>query len=110
LPQLVVEALEFEFYLLADGDFVSHKENAIALHGQAFHVAHLQTELQVAQTTDVMLTAVDEDFAEVSLHGRWIAESPLAHEGVFIVALPNRLEYFVYTLWQATQSQAISLY
>lgn len=72
-------------------------------------VAHLQTELRGTQDTEVKLTAVDEDFVEVSLHGRWIAESPWVHEGIFLVALPNRLEYFVYKLWQATQAQAISL-
>ncbi|MBE9099429.1 alr0857 family protein [Vacuolonema iberomarrocanum] len=71
-------------------------------------LAHLQTELQVAGIPDVDLTIVDEDFIEVSLYGSWIAESTQAEEGMFIVALPNRLEFFVYKLWQMTQEQAIS--
>ncbi|MEO1210861.1 MAG: alr0857 family protein [Cyanobacteria bacterium J06638_20] len=71
-------------------------------------LTHLQTELQAAGIPDVDLTIVDEDFIEVSLHGSWIAESPEAEEGMFIVALPNRLEFFVHKLWQMTQGQVVS--
>lgn len=71
-------------------------------------LAHLQTELQAAGIPDVEVTVVDEDFIEVSLHGHWVADNTEAEEGMFIVALPNRLEFFVHKLWLVTQEQAIS--
>ena len=72
-------------------------------------LTQLMTELQGAQVSDVVLVPVDEDYVEVSLHGHWIAESDQAHEGMFICALPARLEYYVHTLWKITQEQMIPL-
>lgn len=71
-------------------------------------LAHLQTELQAAGIPDVELTVVDADYLEISLHGHWIANHAAAAEGLFIVALPNRLEFFVHKLWRVMQAQAIS--
>lgn len=72
-------------------------------------LAHFVAELRVSQVSDVVLAPVDEDFIEVSLQGQWIAESAQAHEGMFICALPVRLEYYIHKLWKVTQEQMISL-
>ncbi|MBD1910386.1 MULTISPECIES: alr0857 family protein [unclassified Leptolyngbya] len=72
-------------------------------------LTHLVTELRVAQVSDVVLTPVDDEFIEISLYGHWIAENAQAHEGMFICALPARLEYSVHKLWKVTQEQMISL-
>lgn len=60
----------------------------------------LQLEQQVS------LTPVDEQFMEICVEGSWIAATAQAHEGTFIAALGDRVEFFVYKLWQATQPQA----
>jgi len=72
-------------------------------------LGHLVGELNATQVTDVTLAPVDEDFIEVSLDGHWIAASAQADEGMFIAALPVRLEYYVHKLWQVTQGQVILL-
>jgi hypothetical protein len=53
----------------------------------------------------ISLTTVDEDFAEVSLQGSWIAESVDAHEGIFVAAFSDQLEACLYRLWKTTQAQ-----
>jgi hypothetical protein len=60
----------------------------------------LQLEQQVS------LTPVDEQFMEICVEGSWIAATAQAHEGTFIAALGDRVEFLVYKLWQATQPQA----
>jgi len=66
-------------------------------------LAQLET-LQLEQ--QVSLTPVDEQFMEICVEGSWIAATAQAHEGTFIAALGDRVEFFVYKLWQATQPQA----
>lgn len=70
---------------------------------------HLEAEVHATQVADIAITNVDADFIEVSLHGHWLAENIQANEGMFIVALPLRLEYIVHRLWKATQAQSISM-
>ena len=67
-------------------------------------LAQLETLLQLEQ--QVSLTPVDEQFMEICVEGSWIAATAQAHEGTFIAALGDRVEFFVYKLWQATQPQA----
>jgi len=61
----------------------------------------LQLEQRVSLTTPV-----DEQFMEICVEGSWIAATAQAHEGTFIAALGDRVEFLVYKLWQATQPQA----
>jgi len=67
-------------------------------------LAQLEALLQLEQ--QVSLTPVDEQFMEICVEGSWIAATAQAHEGTFIAALGDRVEFFVYKLWQATQPQA----
>ena len=67
-------------------------------------LAQLETLLQLEQR--VSLTPVDEQFMEICVEGSWIAATAQAHEGTFIAALGDRVEFFIYKLWQATQPQA----
>ena len=67
-------------------------------------LAQLETLLQLEQR--VSLTPVDEQFMEICVEGNWIAATAQAHEGTFIAALGDRVEFLVYKLWQATQPQA----
>jgi hypothetical protein len=54
----------------------------------------------------IKLALVDEDFAEVSLQGSWIAEQIDAHEGIFVTAFSDPLEACLYRLWKTTQAHA----
>ncbi|MBW4523442.1 MAG: hypothetical protein KME16_27875 [Scytolyngbya sp. HA4215-MV1] len=59
----------------------------------------------------VTLIAVDEDFVEVGLSGSWIAEDKDAHEGMFLTVMSDslsetlreRIERFIYKLWQMSE-------
>ncbi len=51
----------------------------------------------------VTLLAVDEDFVEVGLSGSWIAEDKDAHEGMFLTVMSDRIERFIYKLWQMSE-------
>ncbi|MBD1845180.1 hypothetical protein H6F89_17575 [Cyanobacteria bacterium FACHB-63] len=57
----------------------------------------------------VSIVPVDDQFVEVSVEGSWIATTVEAHSGMFVTALSDRTEFFVYKLWQATQLQASPL-
>ncbi|MBD2083306.1 alr0857 family protein [Leptolyngbya sp. FACHB-17] len=57
----------------------------------------------------VSIVPVDDQFVEVSVEGSWIATTVEAHAGMFVTALSDRTEFFVYKLWQATQLQASPL-
>ena len=69
----------------------------------------LQMTLGLDHNQVITILPVDEEFVEVSLHGSWIAASMEAHEGMFITALSDRAEFFVYKLWKMTQAQVSSL-
>ena len=68
-----------------------------------------QLELALRMEQNISLCPVDAEFVEVSLEGTWIAPCAHAHEGTFVTAVSDRAEFFVYKLWQATQSQVSSL-
>ena len=72
-------------------------------------LAQLESALQMERSQSITVSPVDLEFVEVSLEGTWIAATAEAHEGVFIVALADRTEFFVYKLWLATHSQVSSL-
>jgi hypothetical protein len=51
----------------------------------------------------VTLIAVDEEFVEVRISGSWIAEDKDAHEGMFLTVMSDRIERFIYKLWQMSE-------
>jgi hypothetical protein len=50
------------------------------------------------------LAVCDEDFVEVSLHGTWLSSDPDGEEGVFVTAMSDRVEFFLFKLWQEAQT------
>jgi hypothetical protein len=52
---------------------------------------------------------VDDDFAEVSMKGSWIANTVEAEEGMFITEFCDRTEFFLHKLWLSTQPEYSSL-
>ncbi len=65
-------------------------------------------EAAIERNQPLILTPVDDTFVEISLQGSWLAESAATHEGIFLTALSDRAEFFVYKLWQITQLQVSS--
>jgi len=71
--------------------------------------AELETLARLERVATLSITPVDDQFVEVSVQGSWIASTAEAHSGMFVTALSDRTEFFVYKLWQATQRQASPL-
>jgi hypothetical protein len=46
---------------------------------------------------------VDVDFYEISIRGVWIANGRDAPDEVFMAAMPDQTELYVYDLWQISQ-------
>lgn len=69
----------------------------------------LEMALQQEYHSVVTLTAVDEEFVEISLSGSWVAEDKQAHEGMFLAAMGDRVEFFIYKLWQMSEAHISSL-
>jgi hypothetical protein len=82
---------------------------AFLILGDAPGLAHLKMTLRQETCQCVTVTAVDDEFVEVRVHGSWLAQGVDAHEGVFLTALSERAEFFLYKVWQATHLQVSSL-
>ncbi|MDB9520099.1 hypothetical protein PN466_24435 [Roseofilum reptotaenium CS-1145] len=64
-------------------------------------------ETQVRRQVDdrITLDRVDCDYREVSLRGTWLTSNPEAEEGIFLVELGDRTEFFLFHLWMASKTQ-----
>lgn len=69
----------------------------------------LEMALQQECRPVVTITAVDEEFVEVGLSGSWVAESKEAHEGMFLTVMSDRVEFFLYKLWQMSEAHISAL-
>jgi hypothetical protein len=71
--------------------------------------AELEKLVRLERVANLAIAPVDDGFVEVSVQGSWIASSAEAHSGMFVTAMSDRVEFFVYKLWQATQLQVSPL-
>lgn len=69
----------------------------------------LEKLIRLERIASVSIVPVDDQFVEVSVQGHWIANTADAHSGMFVTAFSDRVEFFIYKLWQATQLQASPL-
>ncbi len=88
--------------------YIEPGKAAFLLSTDVLDLAQLELALQMERSQSITVSLADAEFVEVSLAGTWIAATAEAHEGIFITALADRTEFFVYKLWQA-QSQVSSL-
>lgn len=72
-------------------------------------LASLEMSLQLEARSEIAVEVVDDRFVEISLHGSWIAESADIQEGMLITAFSEGIEFFVYELWQVSQTYVSSL-
>ncbi|MDY7014569.1 MAG: hypothetical protein SVX43_13390 [Cyanobacteriota bacterium] len=54
----------------------------------------------------IALAVCDEAFVEVSLQGTWVSSDPNGEEGVFVTAMSDRVEFFLFKIWQEAQALA----
>lgn len=64
----------------------------------------LETVLQRKDKTSASIVPVDDKFVEISLYGSWVAETQEAHEGMFLTVMSDRVEFFIYKLWQMSEA------
>jgi hypothetical protein len=62
----------------------------------------LQAAAQLERNDAIALAVCDAEYIEVSLQGTWLAADGESEEGVFVVALSERTEFFLFKLWQET--------
>ena len=48
----------------------------------------------------IALCGCDAEYVEVSLRGSWVSAGTDQDEGVFVVAMSDRAEFFLFKLWQ----------
>lgn len=56
------------------------------------------------ETETIALSICDAEYVEVSLKGTWMTSDPSGEEGVFVVNLCDRTEFFLCKLWQESQA------
>jgi hypothetical protein len=54
----------------------------------------------------IALCACDSEFLEVTLQGSWLSNGSEDADGVFVTALSERTEFFLYKLWLQAQHRA----
>ncbi len=84
---LIVEPTTASFLLPANLPYL--EDIFAAIEGQ-------QVEILIAQT--------EPDYVEVSLAGTWVTSESESEEGIFVVAMSQREEFFIYQLWQDAQN------
>ena len=88
--------------------YIEPGKAAFLLSTNMLDLVQLELALQMERSQSITVSPADAEFVEVSLAGTWIAATAEAHEGVFVTALADRTEFFVYKLWEA-QLQVSSL-
>jgi hypothetical protein len=66
----------------------------------------LETEARREGGDAIGLAVGDAEFMEVSLRGNWIAADVDGIEGIFVASMSDRMEFFIFKLWQEAQNCA----
>lgn len=69
------------------------------------HLAQLQVEAR-RENEAIALSVCDAEYIEVSLKGTWLTSNLNGEEGIFIVSMSDRSEFFLSKLWQDSQTYA----
>jgi len=69
----------------------------------------LETLIQREGTDEIGLSMCDAEYVEVSLRGTWLSADPEGEEGVFVTAMSDRTEFFLFKLWHEAQTCTSSL-
>lgn len=66
-------------------------------------IDRLEMEAQREDSEIIAISTCDAEFAEVSLRGTWVSAGKEKDEGVFVVTMSDRTEFFLFKLWQLSQ-------
>ncbi|NES95035.1 MAG: hypothetical protein F6K32_07330 [Desertifilum sp. SIO1I2] len=72
------------------------------------HLAQLQVEAR-REDEAIAFSVCDADYIEVCLKGTWLTCNPQGEEGIFVVAMSDRTEFFLSKLWQDSLSYASAI-
>ncbi|MDJ1184757.1 alr0857 family protein [Roseofilum casamattae] len=95
-------------FLLRVGEPISLEKTTASflLPSDLPEVRLLEAQVRNDRSDRIALDKVDRDYVEVSLKGTWLASNPHAEEGIFLVELGDRVEFFLFHLWMASQTEA----
>lgn len=69
-------------------------------------------ELELAfcqeRATQISLDLVDDGFIEVTMGGSWLSRGAEVHEGIFLTAMSETVEFWLYQLWKCSQARISS--
>lgn len=66
-------------------------------------IERLEIEARREDSEIISLSACDAEYVEVSLRGTWVSAGTEKNEGVFVVTMSDRTEFFLFKLWQEAQ-------
>lgn len=66
-------------------------------------IERLEIEARHEDSEIVSVSACDVDYVEISLRGSWVSATSESDEGVFVVTMSDRTEFFLFKLWQQAQ-------
>ncbi|MBW4577380.1 MAG: hypothetical protein KME08_19245 [Aphanothece sp. CMT-3BRIN-NPC111] len=66
----------------------------------------LEKVVQGEGVEEISLSICDAEYVEVSMKGAWLSADPEDEEGVFVTALGDRTEFFLFKLWQEAKTSA----
>ena len=69
-------------------------------------VEMLKTLVKTEDSEIIALCGCDHEYVEVTLRGCWLSNGSQDAEGVFVTAISEATEFFVYKLWQEAQHKA----
>jgi hypothetical protein len=69
----------------------------------------LQAAAELERTEAIVVCICDAESIEVSLRGTWLAADGESSEGVFVAVMSDRIEFFLFKLWQEAQACTSSL-
>jgi hypothetical protein len=72
-------------------------------------LAQLQIEARREGSEIIQMSVCDADYVEVCLYGTWLSAGSGCGEGVFVTAMSDRTEFFLFKLWQDSQVCTSSL-
>jgi hypothetical protein len=73
---------------------------SVELPAQLSQLADLRAILTQDNPDAIALCTVDDNWVEINFRGYWLASSPNADEGIFLVELGKAIEVALENLWQ----------
>jgi hypothetical protein len=77
---------------------------AFLLTANMVELAFLQSAINGYPSSAITIDRVDNQYVEVCFSGTWLASDVSAEEGTLVSALGDRVEFYLYKLWELSES------